>query len=127
MHRYIKEIYRAYEDGIPLVGPTYISKALKVSKSTAQHMLKNLASMGYGRYIEGKGFVLNERGMEVARKMIRKHRIIECFFASNFAMAAPRACEEAGRIDAFIGDEVVEMMNEHFHYEKCPCGKEIPK
>jgi len=123
----MKEIYRAYEEGIPLVGPTHISKALNISKSTAQHMLKNLASMGYGTYMERKGFILNEKGKEVAKKMIRKHRIMESFFAANFSMSAYRACEEAEKIDAFIGDEVVEMIEKRFNYTVCPCGKEIPK
>lgn len=127
MYRYLKEIYRAYEEGIPLVGPTQISKALNVSKSTAHHMLKNMASMGYGIYMERKGFMLNEKGMEMARRIMRKHRIIESFLVSTFSMSACQACEEADRIDGCIGDDVVKMMEKRFNYTKCPCGKEIPK
>ena len=97
MHRYMKEIYRAHENGMPVVGPTYLARAIGVSKSTAHHMLKNMERMGYGRYIERKGFVLNERGMEEARKIMRKHRLLESFLATIFSLSPEKACMEAGK------------------------------
>ncbi|MCD6447601.1 MAG: metal-dependent transcriptional regulator [Thermoplasmata archaeon] len=127
MHRYMKEIYRAHENGMPVVGPTYLARAIGVSKSTAHHMLKNMERMGYGRYIERKGFVLNERGMEEARKIMRKHRLLESFLATIFSLSPEKACMEADKIDAYAGDELIEMIEEKYNYECCPCGNEIPK
>ncbi len=127
MHRYMKEIYRAYENGLPVVGPTYLSQALGISKSTAHHMLKNLAKKGYGKYIERKGFIINSEGIKEAKKIMRKHRLLECFFVDIFSLDASQACKEANRIDAFAGDELIKLIEEKFDYKCCPCGNEIPK
>jgi len=123
----MKEIYRAYEAGIPIVGPTQIAKSLNVSKSTAYQMLKHLAQLGYGFYLERKGFVVNKKGIEEAKKIMRKHRILESFLADNFSMEACKACKEADKIDGCIGDDVINMIEEKFDYRVCPCGNTIPK
>lgn len=126
MHRYVMEVYRAYEKGLPIVGPTYISKALNVSKSSACQALKNLAKKGYGKYIERKGFVLNSRGIEEAKKIIKKHRLLECFLAEIFSLDATQACIEASKIDVFASEKLIELIEEKFNYSYCPCGNKIP-
>lgn len=127
MYRYMKEIYRAYENGMPVVGPTYISKVLGIKKSTAHHMLKNLAEMGYGKYIDRKGFFINSKGIEEGEKIIKKHRLIECFLAETFLLDKEKACMEAGKIDEYFGEELIKFIEEKFKYENCPCGNRIPE
>ncbi len=126
MHRYIKEIYRAYEEGIPLVGPTYISKVLEVSKTTAQQALKNLAKKGYGKYIERKGFIINSKGIDEAKKLIRKHRLLEAFLVEIFCLDAEEACREASKIDAFASENLINLIEEKYKFTECPCGNKIP-
>jgi len=123
----MKEIYRAHEKGLLIVGPTYISKIIGVSRSTAYHMLKNLEKKGYGRYIERKGFLLNEEGIKEARKIMRRHRLLECFFAQIFSFPPSKACKEASKIDAYAGDELIDIIEKKYNYKCCPCGNEIPK
>ena len=127
MYRYMKEIYRAHEKGLLIVGPTYISKVIGVSKSTAHHMLKNLEKKGYGKYIERKGFLFNEEGIREARKIMRRHRLLESFFAQIFSFTPSQACKEASKIDAYAGDELIDIIEEKYNYKCCPCGHEIPK
>ncbi|MBW1933921.1 MAG: hypothetical protein JRI56_13280 [Deltaproteobacteria bacterium] len=43
--KYLKEVYRAYENGIPVVGPTYIGTMLGVNKTTAYQALQKLVKM----------------------------------------------------------------------------------
>lgn len=127
MERYMVEIYRAYENGLPIVGPTYLAKLMNISKTSAQQALKNLASKGYGNYIERKGFLINEKGLEKAKKIIKKHRLLESFLAEIFSLDAITACNEASKIDKFVSEELINLIEKKFGYEYCPCGHKIPK
>jgi len=123
----LKEIYREYEDGKILVGPTDIAKKIGVAKSTAHSMLKEIAKRGYGTYIERKGLILNSDGLKLAREIIRKHRLIECFLFYHLSIPPEKACKEAGKIDGVVGDDFMREIEKRFgRYKKCPCGKDIP-
>jgi DtxR family Mn-dependent transcriptional regulator len=125
---YLREIYRSYEEGLPIVGPTHLSKAMNVNKATAYEALNNLAKMGWGTYVKGKGFVLNERGIEVARIALRKHRLLECYLADTLEISLGDICDEVSIIDTHVGDAVILALEERYGEEKkCPCGNEIPK
>lgn len=124
----MKEIYRAYEDGKIIVGPTEIATKLGIAKSTAYNALKNLASNGYGIYIERKGFIINSYGIKVAKKIMRKHRLIECFIVDMLSLSPKQACMEASKIDEVAGEKFIEALeNKYGKRKKCPCGKIIPK
>ena len=126
--KYLKEAYRAYEKGIPVVGPTYIGKALGVNKTTAYQALQKLAKMNYGTYLKNKGFVLGEYGRKIAKALIRKHRLIECHIVEDFGLSPCEACREASNIDAFIGEKINAALERKYkQYRFCPCGNEIPE
>ncbi|RLF63648.1 MAG: metal-dependent transcriptional regulator [Thermoplasmata archaeon] len=126
--KYLKEIYRAYEKGIPVVGPTYIGNAIGVNKATAYQALQKLASMDYGTYIKNKGFVLNERGKEDGKRLMRRHRLLECMIVETFGLPPHEACMEAGNIDAFVGEKLNIVLEKKYDGRKtCPCGNEIPE
>ncbi|MEA2055195.1 MAG: metal-dependent transcriptional regulator [Candidatus Thermoplasmatota archaeon] len=125
--KYLKEVYRAYEKGVPLVGPTYLGKVVGVNKATAYQSLQKLARMNYGTYIKNKGFVVNNRGKENARILIRRHRLLECLIVDTLGLSPCEACREAGNIDTFMGkhfDMALERKYSDRHL--CPCGNEIP-
>ena len=103
--KYLKEIYRAYEKGIPIVGPTYMGKTIGVNKATAYQALQKLASTGYGMYLKNKGFVLNENGKKYAKILMRKHRLLECLIVETFGLSPCEACREASNIDALLGEK----------------------
>ena len=127
MQNILKEIYREYEEGKIIVGPTDISKKIGVAKSTAYHSLKELARKGYGEYIERKGFIINEKGLKIARLLMRRHRLLECFIYNTLSLSAEEACREAERIDAIVGEKFMEEVEKRYGgYKKCPCGKDIP-
>ncbi len=120
----LRTIYKAFSEGIKVIGPSYIALNLKCSKSTAQKMLLSLSEMGFGEYTPKKGFLPNEIGVEKAREATRKHRLIECmlkdFGVNNF-------CFEAEKIECEIGEEFMRVIEEKYgDKEVCPCGKLIP-
>ncbi|MCD6573042.1 MAG: metal-dependent transcriptional regulator [Thermoplasmata archaeon] len=127
MFHIMKEIYREYEEGKMVVGPTDIATRTGMAKSTAYHALKELARNGYGRYIEKKGFILNSKGLKMAKKAMRRHRLLECFIVEMLELSPEKACMEASKIDGVVGEEfMMEIEKKYGGYKKCPCGKKIP-
>jgi DtxR family Mn-dependent transcriptional regulator len=125
---YLREIYRIYEEGLPIVGPTHISRIMGVNKATAYEALNNLVKIGWGTYIKGKGFLLNEEGIQVAKLALRKHRLLECYLADTLGMSFEDICDEVSIFDSHVGDAVISALEERYGTERlCPCGNEIPK
>jgi DtxR family Mn-dependent transcriptional regulator len=122
---YIRVVYRAFEDGVEVVGPSYFASKLGISKVTAQEALLKLASMNYGEYIPKKGFKLNKLGIEKGKNATRKHRLIECFL-HELGLNSKIACDEATRIECYVSNTLIDTLKERFQErEFCPCGKEI--
>ncbi len=120
----LRTIYKAFSEGMKVVGPSYIALNLKCSKSTAQKMLISLSEKGFGEYIPKKGFILNEVGMEKAKEATRKHRLIECMLED---LGVENFCCEAEKIECFIGEEFMRVIESKYkNREICPCGKLIP-
>lgn len=126
--KYLKEAYRAYENGIPVVGPTYIGAATGVNKATAYQALQKLVKMNYGIYLKNKGFIIGERGRDMARKLIRRHRLLECLIVDSLGLSPKDACREADSMDIFMGADINTALEKKYESRRlCPCGNEIPE
>ncbi len=121
----LRTMYTAMKNGLKVIGPSYIAKNLRVSKSTAQKMLIRLSELGFGDYIPKKGFIFNEEGIKAAERALRKHRLIECMLAE---LGVNNVCKEAERIESSIGDELLNVIENRYGKRKfCPCGRRIPE
>jgi len=126
--KYLKEVYRAYENGIPVVGPTYIGTMLGVNKTTAYQALQKLVKMDYGTYLKNKGFILGERGRDTAKRLIRHHRLLECLIVDSLGLSPKEACREADSMDIFMGEGISTALEKKYESRRlCPCGNEIPE
>lgn len=122
----IRTLFVAWEEGDYVVGPSYLALKLKIPKSTAHKKLMKLSELGYGMYVEKKGFILTEKGLREGKKILRKHRLLECFL-EEFGVEKANVCEEASRIDSAIGEGFKKLIEERYgKRERCPCGKPIP-
>ncbi|HMO36376.1 MAG TPA: metal-dependent transcriptional regulator, partial [Gemmatales bacterium] len=75
---YLKALHRL--DGADtLVTPVEIAARLNVRAPSVTGMLKRLAELGYIQYESGKGARLTELGTREARRVIRRHRLVELF------------------------------------------------
>src|SRR5438552_3723079 len=61
------------------VSPVAIAERLQVRAPSVTGMLKRLAEAGWIEYESGKGAQLTERGVSEARRVIRRHRLVELF------------------------------------------------
>ncbi len=122
---YIRLAYKALKDGFEVVGPSYFSNKLGISKPTAQEALMRIAENNYGDYIPKKGFRLNREGIEKAREITMKHRLMECLFY-DLGMSPEFACREATRLEEHVSKELVSHLKVLFNDRKlCPCGNRI--
>ena len=118
--------YREMTEGSKIIGPSHLLRKLGIPKSTAQKILLKVAELGYGTYIPRKGFLLNEKGVVEAERMLRKHRLLECLM-EEVGVKEEKICSEAMKIDIFVGDEFVAALEKKYgKREYCPCGNKIP-
>lgn len=122
----IRTLFIAWEKGEFVVGPSYLAKKLDIPKSTAQKILLKLSNLGYGVYVEKKGFILTEEGLRQGRRILRRHRLLECFL-EEIGIKKANICEEASKIELAIGEEFEKLIEERYgKRDRCPCGKPIP-
>uniref|UniRef100_A0A7J2TI99 Metal-dependent transcriptional regulator n=1 Tax=Archaeoglobus fulgidus TaxID=2234 RepID=A0A7J2TI99_ARCFL len=122
----IKTLFIAWEKGEYVVGPSDLAKNLKIPKSTAQKILVKISELGYGTYIEKKGLILNEKGLKEGRRIMRRHRLLECML-EDLGVKKEFVCSEASKIDLEIGEELEKFIEEKYGKRViCPCGKPIP-
>ncbi|MDK2794846.1 MAG: DtxR family transcriptional regulator, Mn-dependent transcriptional regulator [Archaeoglobaceae archaeon] len=122
----IRTLFKAYEKGNYVVGPSHLSKELDIPKSTAQKILIQLSELGYGFYVERKGFIFSEKGLREGKRILRRHRLLECLL-EDLGMDKSEICEEASKIDLAFGSGLERLIEEKYgKKERCPCGKPIP-
>lgn len=122
----IRTLFTAWEEGEYVVGPSYLALRLEIPKSTAQKILLRLSELGYGVYVEKKGFILSEQGLREGRRILRRHRLLECFL-EDLGIEKSSVCEEASKIDLNLGKGLEKLIEDKYgKRERCPCGKLIP-
>jgi DtxR family Mn-dependent transcriptional regulator len=90
-------------------------------------MLKRLASEGYLAYVARGEAKLTELGLGVAVKIMRRHRLAECFLTSILGMPWDEVHEEACRLEHAISARVEERLVAVLGDPKfCPHGLPIP-
>ena len=75
---YLKAIHRL-GGAEQVVSPAEIAASLTVRAPSVTGMLKRLAEAGYIVYEPGNGAKLSESGLSEARRVIRRHRLVETF------------------------------------------------
>jgi DtxR family Mn-dependent transcriptional regulator len=75
---YLKALHRL-GGGDGLVSPVEIAARLKVRAPSVTGMLKRLSELGFIKYRAGQGAKLTPLGLKEARRVIRRHRLLELF------------------------------------------------
>ncbi|KYC44857.1 MAG: manganese transport regulator MntR [Candidatus Methanofastidiosum methylothiophilum] len=105
-----------------------IAQVLGVSPSSVTEVIQRLNKNGLILYEPYKGVKLTEKGLKIANKIKRKHRIVEIFLSDYLNIAPDKIHHEACRMEHCISDEVTDAICRIMSGpSKCPCGKDIPK
>lgn len=124
---YLECVFELTERGEP-AKTTDIAELLKVAPATVTEMIQKLAAEHYLNYEKYKGVLLTDKGMKVARRIKRKHRLVERFFYDVVGAKRRESHEEACRLEHIISDEserkICQMTN---NPRFCPDGDPIPE
>jgi DtxR family transcriptional regulator, Mn-dependent transcriptional regulator len=75
---YLKALHRL-GGADQLVSPADVAERLAVRAPSVTGMLKRLAELGFIRYEPHKGAMLTATGLREARRVVRRHRLVELF------------------------------------------------
>ena len=100
-----------------------VAEMLDVSRASAGEMLKRLEAEGLVERGEHKEAILTDAGAERARRVVRKHRIIERLLTDFMGYTAAEAHVHADELGGTFTDEMVDRIDEKLgHPERCPHG-----
>lgn len=107
---------------------TDIAQILGVSPSSVTEVLQRLNKNDLIFYEPYKGAKLTDKGLKIANKIKRKHRIVEIFLSDYLHINPNNIHAEACKMEHCISDEVTDALCKMMGGPpRCPCGKDIPK
>jgi DtxR family Mn-dependent transcriptional regulator len=98
---YLKAIH-ALDGANRLVSPNEIAAALQVRAPSVTGMLKRLAKEGYIDYEPGTGARLSAKGLYEARRVVRRHRLVELFLTKVLGLDWSEVDSEAEALEHAI-------------------------
>ncbi|NUR76145.1 MAG: metal-dependent transcriptional regulator [Thermoleophilia bacterium] len=100
-----------------------VGEMLGVSRASAGEMLKRLEGEGLVERGEHKEAILTPAGADRARKVVRKHRIIERLLTDFMGYTPGEAHVHADELGGTFSDEMIERIEEKLgHPDRCPHG-----
>jgi DtxR family transcriptional regulator, Mn-dependent transcriptional regulator len=123
---YLKAIHRL--GGVQnRVSPVEISTLLGVRAPSVTGMLKRLGESGWIFYESGQGAQLTEKGLIEARRVIRRHRLVETFLTRVLGLDWSEVDAEAEALEHAISPRLEQAIADHLGEPlEDPHGHPIP-
>jgi DtxR family Mn-dependent transcriptional regulator len=126
IEEYLEVLY-TYGNKNDYVSTTKISKVLGIAPGSVTGMLKKLDKQGYISHEPYKGAILTDKGLSIAKKIKRKHRILESFLLNVLNITDKNIHDEACKMEHSLSDEAERAMCLILeHPDICPDDKIIP-
>jgi DtxR family Mn-dependent transcriptional regulator len=124
---YLKAIYILSRNG-NTVTTTELSEYFKIAPASVTEMLQKLDEKGYVKYQPYRGSTLSDEGLQVARRITRKHRLLERFLCDVLRIKKDQVHTQACEMEHSLSDEAEESLCRLLkHPDKCPDDyKSIP-
>jgi DtxR family Mn-dependent transcriptional regulator len=123
---YLKSIYLLAETESP-VSTSRLAQARGVRPASATNMIQRLSGIDLVNYRKHYGVTLTEAGRQIALKLIRHHRLLECYLVEALDFGWEEVHEEAEALEHVISDRFVERMADKLDHPKFdPHGEPIP-
>ncbi|HZU21108.1 MAG TPA: metal-dependent transcriptional regulator [Gaiellaceae bacterium] len=115
--------YRPTGGGTTQTIAARVAEMLGVSRASAGEMLKRLEAEGFVERGEHKEAILTAAGAERARKVVRKHRVIERLLTDFMGYTPAEAHVHADELGATFSDDMIERIEAKLgHPDRCPHG-----
>ena len=122
---YCETIFELEEDNLKVI-QARIAERLDVSRPAVSEMIKRMSEEGLLKDGDS-GVVLTTRGMELATRVVRRHRLAECFLTDVLGLSWTEAHHEAGKWEHVISTSVEDAMRKVLEDPTtCPHGNPIP-
>src|SRR3954467_15706330 len=95
---YLQTIFWLQEAGLPMTAAN-VARAMQLSAPTVHEMIGRLEKDGYVRRADAKKLEFTEDGLEHARGIVRRHRLIERFLTDLLGIPWDEGHEEADRLE----------------------------
>lgn len=126
MEEYLESLYKLSRNG-ERVKTTDISKALKIAPGSVTQMLQKLSDMDLVEYSQYKGAKLTEEGLIKAKKITRKHRLLERFLHDILKLKDNLLHEQACEMEHSLSDDAERALCQVLeHPDTCPDNALIP-
>src|SRR5450756_625823 len=120
VENYLKTLYLLSENG-KAVSTTAVSQYLKIAPGSVTEMLQKLAEKEYIEYSPYHGSKLTTKGLKVAEKVTRKHRLLEKFLYDVLKIGKDHVHVQACEMEHTLSDEAEESLCRLLnHPDKCP-------
>jgi DtxR family Mn-dependent transcriptional regulator len=122
---YLKALYALSKNG-KTVSTTEISEHFRIAPASVTEMLKKLADKGFVKYSPYHGSTLSKKGLLVAQKMTRKHRLLERFLCDVLRIKKDAVHEQACEMEHSLSDEAEESLCRFLkHPDMCPDDEKV--
>jgi DtxR family Mn-dependent transcriptional regulator len=126
VEEYLEAIYSFNEKG-ELAKNQQLSERLRVSPPSVTQMIQRLAQEGLVEYKPYQGALLTGKGMALAQKVVRKHRLIERFLYDVLKISRNKIHSEACKLEHGLSDETAAALCKALNNpETCPDDDPIP-
>lgn len=123
---YLEAVYRLEREG-PGVTTSGLASELGVAPASVSGMLKKLASEGYLEYVARGDVKLTQAGLEIAVRVVRRHRLAECLLTNILGMPWDEVQSEACMLEHAITEKMEARLIDILGDPKeCPHGLPIP-
>lgn len=127
VEEYLELLYKLSPGG-ERVSTSMISENLKIAPASATQMLKKLSDKGYVEYSPYKGAVLTESGLKIAKKVTRKHRLLERFLCDILKIKKEKIHDQACEMEHTLSDDAERALCHLLEQpNKCPGDSVIPE
>jgi DtxR family Mn-dependent transcriptional regulator len=121
---YCECIFELAEDDVDVI-QARIAERLNVSRPAVSEMMRRLESEGL--ITTARGIHLTDDGQRLATKVVRRHRLAECFLTDVLHLSWAEAHHEAGKWEHVMSEAVEAAMDRLLGSPTtCPHGNPIP-
>jgi len=126
IEEYLEAIYKISQSE-KTVKTSRISKNLGITPASVSEMLKKLEKMDYVDYSQYKGVKLTENGLIIAKRITRKHRLLERFLHDILKLKDHFLHDQACEMEHSLSDDAERALCHVLdHPDKCPGDSVIP-
>ncbi len=124
---YLKAIFKLSEKKEGSVNTNAIAQELNTAAASVTEMIKRMAKKGLIHYESYKGTRLSKKGDKIARNLIRKHRLWECFLYEHLEFSWGEVHDIAEQLEHIKSEELVNRLDSYLDFPRFdPHGDPIP-